>query len=155
MENKCNLICVASAGQLLKGKVLDIPQYGLLNAHPSLLPEYRGANPTYWIFRNQEKKGGVTIHYIDEGMDTGDYLLQKEFDIPYDCTLDKYNKTISEIAGLSYVEVLDGLATSTISSVPQNGEGRCVARRITRKDYIEDIKDIQYIGNEKTDQEGN
>lgn len=131
----CNLICVASAGQLLKGEIFNVPQYGILNAHSSLLPEYRGANPTYWIFRNQEKVGGITIHYIDKGMDTGNFLVQKEFDIPYKYSLTEYDKKISELAGECYVQVLNGLTDGSLQPKPQVGTGKYIARRVSSSDY--------------------
>lgn len=136
----CNLICVASAGQLLKGKIINYPVYGVINAHSSLLPNYRGANPSYWVIRNQEKVGGVTIHYIDEGMDSGDLLFQKEFDIPYKYSYDEYDDKIAEVAGECYVEVLDMLCDGKLHPKEQNKEGGMIAKRIQNEDYKIDFK---------------
>ncbi len=131
----CNLICIASAGQLLKERIIDIPANGVINAHSSLLPAYRGANPSYWIIRNQEKTGGVTIHYIDKGMDSGDILIQKKFDIPYKYSYGEYDDKIAEVAGQCYLEVLDMLCGGNLKPEKQSKEGGAVARRIEDKEY--------------------
>ena len=112
-----------------------MPRYGILNAHPALLPDYRGANPTYWIFRNQEKVSGITIHYIDQGMDTGNFLVRKEFDIPYKYSLTEYDRKLSEVAGECYVQALNGLAEGTLQSKPQVGMETCIARRVPSTEY--------------------
>jgi len=77
-----DVIVVYSMSQLLKKNIFEIPKYGTINLHPSLLPSYRGPNPIFWMYYYTEKKGGVTVHYIDEGEDTGDIIYQEEFDIP-------------------------------------------------------------------------
>jgi len=77
-----DVIVVYSMSQLLKRNIFDIPKYGTINLHPALLPSYRGPFPDFWMYHNTEKKGGVTVHYIDEGEDTGDIIYQEEYDIP-------------------------------------------------------------------------
>jgi methionyl-tRNA formyltransferase len=76
-----DIIIVYSMSQLLKKNIFTIPRYGTINLHPSLLPKYRGANPWFWHYYFMEKKGGVTVHYIDNGEDTGDIIYQEEYDI--------------------------------------------------------------------------
>lgn len=76
-----DLIIVVAFGQILPQKVLDIPRYGCINIHGSLLPKYRGAAPIQWSIINEDKVTGVTIMYMDEGMDTGDMLIKKEIPI--------------------------------------------------------------------------
>lgn len=131
----CNLICVASAGQLLKGEIINFPSNGVMNAHSSLLPEYRGANPSYWVIRNQEKAGGVTIHYIDDGMDSGDVLIQKKFEIPYKYSYKEYDDKIAKIAGECYLEVLDLLCGDNLCPQKQIKDDGFIAKRIQDKDY--------------------
>jgi methionyl-tRNA formyltransferase len=77
-----DVIVVYFMSQLLKRNIFDIPKYGTINLHPALLPNYKGAFPDFWMYHNTEKKGGVTVHYIDEGEDTGDIIYQEEYDIP-------------------------------------------------------------------------
>lgn len=78
-----DVIIVIAFGQILSKTVLDIPKYGCINVHASLLPKYRGAAPIQWAVIEGEEKSGITIMQMDAGIDTGDILLQKEI------TLDK------------------------------------------------------------------
>lgn len=65
--------------QILSHKILDIPKIGCINVHPGILPLYRGLLPHFWSMVNQDKEGGVTIHYMDRGVDTGPILLEEKF----------------------------------------------------------------------------
>lgn len=73
-----DIIIVVAFGQILPESILNIPKYGCINIHGSLLPKYRGAAPIQWSILNEEPVTGVTIMYMDKGMDTGDMLLKKE-----------------------------------------------------------------------------
>lgn len=75
---KPDVICVVAYGKILPKDILEIPKYGCINVHASLLPKYRGAAPIQWAVINGEKTTGVTTMYMDEGMDTGDMLLRQE-----------------------------------------------------------------------------
>ncbi|MGL5650809.1 MAG: methionyl-tRNA formyltransferase [Paraclostridium sp.] len=77
-EIKPELIVVVAFGQILPKSILDIPKYGCVNVHASLLPRYRGAAPLNWVIINGEEKTGVTTMYMDEGLDTGDMILKSE-----------------------------------------------------------------------------
>lgn len=76
-----DVIVVVAFGQILPESILNIPRLGCINIHGSLLPKYRGAAPIQWAILNEEKVTGVTIMYMDKGMDTGDMLLKKEMPI--------------------------------------------------------------------------
>lgn len=76
-----DLIVVAAFGRILTRALLESPRLGCINVHPSLLPRYRGPEPFYWVLANNDETTGVTIHYMDEEIDTGDVILQKEFEI--------------------------------------------------------------------------
>jgi folate-dependent phosphoribosylglycinamide formyltransferase PurN len=76
-----DLIVVAMFARILKRELIDVPRLSCINVHPSLLPRYRGPEPFYWVLANQEKTTGVTLHYIDEGIDSGDIILQRELEI--------------------------------------------------------------------------
>jgi methionyl-tRNA formyltransferase len=76
-----DVIFVVAFQQLLKPAVIAVPRLGCINVHPSLLPQYRGPAPYYWAQRNRERVTGVTIHYVDEGIDTGDIITQEAFEI--------------------------------------------------------------------------
>lgn len=75
------VIVVVAYGKLLPGYVLDLPQYGCINVHGSLLPKYRGAAPVQWMVLNGETTAGVTTMYMDRGLDTGDILLVSETEV--------------------------------------------------------------------------
>lgn len=81
-EKNPDVIVVYSMSQLLKENIFSIPKYGTINLHPAKLPNYRGPNPWFWSYYNKDKKGGVTLHYIDKGEDTGDIIYQTEYEIP-------------------------------------------------------------------------
>lgn len=70
--------------KLIHSSMLSIPEYGFINVHPSLLPNYRGMAPQHWPIINGEKKTGITVHYVDEMADTGDIIVQREIDITDD-----------------------------------------------------------------------
>ncbi len=76
-----DLIVVAGFARILTRALVDVPRLGCINVHPSLLPHYRGPEPFYWVLANLEKTTGVTIHHVDEGIDTGDIILQRELEI--------------------------------------------------------------------------
>ncbi|MCR1953554.1 methionyl-tRNA formyltransferase [Clostridioides mangenotii] len=76
-----DLIIVVAYGQILPKEILEIPKYGCVNVHVSLLPKYRGSAPINWVIINGEEKTGVSTMYMDEGLDTGDIILQKEIDL--------------------------------------------------------------------------
>lgn len=77
-----DLLVVYSMSQLLPPEILLIPRLGALNLHPSLLPAYRGPNPWFWVYYRGEKLGGVTLHFLDAGEDTGDMVSQRSYEIP-------------------------------------------------------------------------
>ena len=76
-----DLICVVAYGKILPKELLDIPNYGCINVHGSLLPKYRGAAPIQWAVINGDKVTGITTMYMAEGMDTGDMILKEEVEI--------------------------------------------------------------------------
>ncbi|HSC33787.1 MAG TPA: methionyl-tRNA formyltransferase [Thermodesulfobacteriota bacterium] len=97
-----DLICVAAYGKILPKAVLELPRFGCLNVHASLLPKYRGAAPVNWAIARGEKVTGITIMEMDEGMDTGDILLTREIPIDYDDT----GETLTEKLSLAGAELL-------------------------------------------------
>lgn len=93
IKQKPDLFCVVAYGKILPKEILDIPKLGSINVHGSLLPKYRGAAPIQWAVINGEKKTGITTMYMDEGMDTGDMILQEEVSIgENETTGDLWNK---------------------------------------------------------------
>lgn len=81
-----DVICVVAYGKIIPKEILEIPKYGCVNVHPSLLPQYRGSAPIQWAILNGDKETGVTTMYLDEGMDSGDIILQTKTPIDKDET---------------------------------------------------------------------
>lgn len=78
-EHEPDVIISAYFNQILKSTVISIPKQGVLNVHPGWLPAYRGAMCYFWVLKNGEEKAGVSVHWIDEGIDTGEVLARKSF----------------------------------------------------------------------------
>jgi len=99
---KCDLLVSMSFNQIFKSKILNLTKYKIINCHAGKLPFYRGRNVLNWALINDEKEFGITVHYIDEGIDTGDIILQKNFQITDN---DNYN-TLLEKAYLECPNIL-------------------------------------------------
>lgn len=110
-----DLMVVFSMSQLLKPIIYKIPKYGTINIHPSILPKYRGPNPDFWHYMNMEKEQGITIHYIDEGEDTGDILYQQIVSVPLGMkSPERLDLLITNTAVPALFDVIDGIQNSTI-----------------------------------------
>lgn len=77
-----DVICVSCFSRIIPPAILNLPKFGALNLHPSLLPRYRGPMPLFWQFRNGEARTGATLHFMSERVDAGDILLQTEVEFP-------------------------------------------------------------------------
>ncbi len=92
-----DVICVVAYGKILPKEILEIPKYGCINVHASLLPKYRGAAPIQWAVLNGDKLTGVTTMYMDEGLDTGDIILKEEVEIGENETTGELWERLSKI----------------------------------------------------------
>lgn len=129
-----DLIVVVAYGKIFPTPVLNAPPLGCVNVHASLLPSYRGAAPINWAIAKGEKKTGVSIMLMDEGMDTGDILAQSEVIIGEEEPAEELSKRLSlEGAGL-LLETVDRIARNDISPVKQNSEAATYAPLLSRKD---------------------
>jgi methionyl-tRNA formyltransferase len=126
-------IVVVGYGRIIPKWMLDVPKYGNINLHASLLPKYRGAAPIQWAVANGEKVTGVTTMRIDEGLDTGDILLQRDFAIPADYTAETLAPTLAAVGAELMVETLQGLAAGTITPQKQN-DGEATLAPILKKE---------------------
>jgi methionyl-tRNA formyltransferase len=118
-----DVICVACFPRRLPKELLVLPPLGCLNAHPSLLPAYRGPSPGFWALRNGERATGVTIHLMDEQLDTGDILLQQTIDIPEGISSAALEQECSIAGAPLLVQAVRALAVGTASRTPQPVEG--------------------------------
>lgn len=106
-EMNPDVICVVAYGRILPKEILDIPKYGCINVHPSLLPKYRGSAPIQWAILNGDEKTGVTTMYLDEEMDSGDIILKEEVEIDKDETSGELWDRLSNIGAKLLVETLE------------------------------------------------
>ena len=115
-------IVVVAYGRILPADILQLPLRGCINVHASLLPKYRGAAPIQWAIINGDKKTGVTTMLMDEGLDTGDILLQRGVDIREEDNAQSLSERLSVAGAELLVETLKGLRAGTIKPQPQEGE---------------------------------
>jgi methionyl-tRNA formyltransferase len=116
-----DVMVVVAFGQILPKALLDIPKYGCVNVHASLLPKYRGAAPIQWAVIRGEKVSGVTTMQMDEGLDTGDMLLKASIPLAEDETGGSLHDKLSTIGGELLIETLKGLEAGTIKPEKQDG----------------------------------
>lgn len=109
-----DVMVVVAFGQILPKELLDIPKYGCVNVHASLLPKYRGAAPIQWAVIRGEKVSGVTTMQMDVGLDTGDMLLKTEVSLAEDETGGSLHDKLSVLGGDLLIETLKGLEAGTI-----------------------------------------
>ena len=117
-----DVICVVAYGKILPKEILDIPQYGCINVHASLLPKYRGAAPIQWAVLNGETVTGITTICMDEGMDTGDIILTKEVFIGEDETTGELWNRLSKLGGELLNGTIDKLENGEAGRIPQGND---------------------------------
>ena len=116
------VIVVVAFGQILSQAILDIPPKGCINVHGSLLPQYRGAGPIQWSIINGDKTTGVTTMYMDKGLDTGDMILKKEFEITEQDTYESLGERMSAVGAEVLIETLRLIKEGTAPRTPQDNE---------------------------------
>lgn len=130
---KPDMIVVAAFGQILPKSVLSLPKYGCINVHASLLPAYRGAAPIQWAILDGQKETGVTIMYMNEGLDTGDILLQKAIPIADDETGGSLHDRLAELGAEALTEALPKILDGSLKPVPQGEMTTPYAKQLTKE----------------------
>lgn len=115
-----DLIVVVAYGKLLPKSLLSLPKYGAINAHASLLPAYRGASPVQHAIINRESQTGVTIMRIDEGLDTGDIICQREIALTDNSDAAEVFTIVESVAATLLLEVVEKLTNSEVKYTKQN-----------------------------------
>ena len=115
-----DIIVVVAYGQILPESILNMPKYGCINVHGSLLPKYRGAAPIQWSVINGEKKTGVTTMYMAKGLDSGDMLLKGEMDILEDDTFGSLHDRMSLVGAKVLEETLEKIQSGSVERIEQN-----------------------------------
>lgn len=113
-----DVIVSVAATQLFKKDILNMPKMCCINLHSSLLPEYRGVSPSFWTMLNGEDKTGVTVHYMDEKIDSGDIIVQNAITIEKDDTVKTLNEKVSDVGAASSIEALKLLENNTVKPIP-------------------------------------
>ena len=108
-----DIICVVAYGKILPKEILDIPKYGCVNLHGSILPKYRGAAPIQWAILNGDTTTGVTTIYMDEGMDSGDIILKETVEIKEDETTGELWERLSKVGAKLLVETISEIEDGT------------------------------------------
>lgn len=117
-----DLVISYSAPQVIKPELLKVPRYGIINVHGALLPNYRGAFPSFWYLYNGEKKAGATVHFMSAAIDDGDICLQAPVDIS-DCkTMFQIIKRTKKLGGELICETIKRIENGTLEPKPNKTE---------------------------------
>ena len=119
VELNPDMIVVVSYGKILPKSILDLPKFGCINVHPSLLPKYRGSAPIQWAILNGDKTTGVTIMQMDEHMDSGDIILQKEVEIDENETTGDLWNRLSTLSSKLLLEAIKKVFDGTAEYIKQ------------------------------------
>jgi len=133
---KPDAIVVAAYGRILPARILELPRYGCINVHASMLPAYRGAAPIHRAVINGEKETGITIMQMDAGLDTGDIIIQDKVPIGLDDTTGDVHDRLAEIGGGLLVTALELIANGRISPVKQDDNKSTYAHMLSAADEI-------------------
>lgn len=143
---EADLFVVAAFGQILSQEILDMPKYGCINIHASLLPKYRGSSPIQRAILDGEEKTGVTIMQMDIGVDTGDMLYKKEYVIKDTDTFETLHDELRDIGGVAIVEALELLQKGELMPEKQRDEDSCRAPMIQKEmgllDFTKTAKEL-------------
>lgn len=147
-ELQPELIVVAAFGQFLSKEILELPKYGCINVHASLLPKYRGAAPIQYAIIKGEKESGVTIMQMDIGMDTGAMLDKVVVPIAENTTMGELHDALREQGAALLLEVIYKIATGTAVAEPQDNEQATYATLLDRSmEHIDWSKTAQEVHN--------
>jgi methionyl-tRNA formyltransferase len=130
---KPEMVVVVAFGQILPKEIIDYPPMQCLNIHPSLLPKYRGAAPMNWSIIRGETKTGVTIMLMDEGMDSGDILLQQETDIGTAETYGELHDHLAQLGATMLIKTIEQVVAGTAERQPQDASGVTFAPRLKKE----------------------
>ena len=129
-----DIIITCAYGQIIPKEILDCPKYGCINVHASLLPKYRGGAPIHWSIINGDKKTGITIMYMDVGMDTGDIISQEEVEILDSDNLESVHDKLSALGAKLLLSTLPSIIDGTNDRLKQNEEEVTFAYNIKREE---------------------
>ena len=129
-----DLIVVVAYGKIIPKSIIDIPKYGIINVHSSLLPKYRGASPIHSAILNGDRETGVSIMYIEEELDSGAVILQEKCEISDEDTLGSLHDRLKIIGADALGKVLDLIETGKVSAVPQEHDKATFVKPISKEE---------------------
>ena len=127
-----DVMVVVAFGQIIPLSILEMPKYGCVNIHGSLLPKYRGAAPIQWAVLDGEKETGITTILMDEGIDTGDILLKKTIKIDTDETSGSLFDKLMALGAETILETLDELEKGSLTPTKQGESPTAYAKMLTK-----------------------
>ncbi len=130
---EADIFVVAAFGQILPKSILDMPKYGCINVHASLLPKYRGAAPIQWAVINGDPVTGVTIQQMDIGVDTGDIIVAQELAIAEDETGGGLFDKLAVVGAEACLEAMEQIENGTATRTPQNHEEATHVSQISKE----------------------
>ena len=128
-----DLIVVTAYGQILPKEILELPKYGCINIHASLLPKYRGAAPINWVLLNGEKETGVTSMQMSEGLDTGDMLIKRAAEIGENETFEELYARLSAMGGEVLAETIEAIGKGALKPEVQDDSLSCYSPMIRKE----------------------
>jgi len=121
-ETDPDLLLSIACGQRIGAELLNIPDYGAVNIHGSLLPKYRGLSTAFWVLYHDEDESGVTAHYMTPEFDDGDILIQRKYSIESDDTMDDVYLKLIETGADVAISIIDQIGQESIATTPNNIE---------------------------------
>jgi methionyl-tRNA formyltransferase len=144
-----DVIVVVAFGQILPKEILEIPKYGCINGHASLLPMYRGAGPIQWVVINGEKETGITTMRMDEGLDTGDMIEKAVISIDPKETGGSLFDKLMVLGGELMLSTLEKLENGTATFTPQGDGKTCYSPMLTKQmgniDFTKSAREIECL----------
>lgn len=128
-----DMVMLVAFGQILPKAIIDYPPLKCLNIHPSLLPKYRGAAPLNWQIIHGETKTGLTIMLMDEGMDSGDIILQEETELGATETFGELHDRLAQLGATMLTKAIEQMTNGTAKRKPQDASGVTFAPRLTKE----------------------
>ena len=128
-----DLIVVVAYGKILPKEIIDIPKYGIINVHSSLLPKYRGASPIHSAILNGDAETGVSIMYIEEGLDSGDVILRQYCEITEDDTLGTLHDKLKNLGATGLAKALNLIENGEVQAEKQDDSKATFVKPITKE----------------------
>ena len=133
-----DISAVVAYGMMIPNNIIDLPKFGTINVHGSLLPKYRGAAPMQYSVLNGDETAGVTIMYVSEALDSGDIILKKEIPVGVDETFGELHDRLAVLGAEALVEAMQEIADGTSTRTPQNSADATFAPSIKKEECVID-----------------